>query len=71
MTHRVGRAAWVRGRSCRKQSVKEADATEENPSCLTTVSLCWDDKGSGKKDWMQTGVHLSLHTNSNMCTCTA
>lgn len=38
---------------------------EENPSCLIAVSLCYGNKGSEKKDWMQTCVHLSPHMN--MC----
>lgn len=39
---------------------------EENISSVAAVPLCRDDKGSGKKrDWMQTGIHLSLNTNSN------
>lgn len=59
----VGR---VVGSSCRKQSVKGADAPgEENPSCL---SLRRADKSRRKKDWMQTGVHLSLrNTKSQIC----
>lgn len=52
------------GAAAENKALKKQMQREENPSCLAAVSLCWDDKGSGKKDWIPTGVHLSPHTKT-------
>lgn len=59
------------GAAAGNKTLKKQMQQGENPSSLTAAPLCRDDQGSGKIDWMETGVRLSLHTNSDMCTCTA